>query len=240
MALKDEINRETVKLQDMTFKKKAAYIWEYYKFHIIGVIAAVVFVCVFIRDLRMNKRPVYLDVVILNSDMAYRDDNPLQDDYVKYAGVDTRAYNISFDTAFLISESGTDQMTVANMQKLMALFAAGSIDVILGPDSLVDTYGNLDAFADISEVIPADLQQRLLDSGYEMYYATVYEEDKNGELKPVSTYPAGFYLDDSDYMNSLGVFATQKALGKRPVFALASCCTNTDNALKLLKMLTGL
>ena len=83
MALKDEINRETVKLKDMPFKKKVSYIWEYYKFHIIGVIAAIVFLCVFIRDLRINKRPVYLDVVILNSDIAYRDDNPMMDDYIR-------------------------------------------------------------------------------------------------------------------------------------------------------------
>ena len=76
MALKDEINRETVKLKDMPFKKKAAYIWEYYRFHIIGVIAAIAFVCVFIRDWRINKRPVYLDVAIINSDIAYNNIDP--------------------------------------------------------------------------------------------------------------------------------------------------------------------
>ncbi|MCR5355876.1 MAG: hypothetical protein K6E63_00580 [Lachnospiraceae bacterium] len=240
MALKDEINRETVKLKDMPFKKKAAYIWEYYRFHIIAVIAAIVFICIFIRDWRINKRPVYLDVVILNSDIAYGEDNPIEDDYIRYAGVDTSAYNISFDAGFLISENGTDQMTVANMQKLMALFAAGSIDVVLGPDSLVDSYGELSAYMDMSDVLPEDLKQQLIDKGYEVYYSTVYEEDEKGVLKPVVTFPAGFYLDDCEYLDKLSVFATQKAAGKRPVFAFASCCTNTDNAVKLLKMLTGL
>ncbi len=240
MALKDEISRETVKLKDMTFKKKVEYIWEYYKIPIIGVIAAIVFICVFIRDYRVNKRPMYLDAVIINSDIAYNESEPLKNDYIKYAGVDTDTYNLSIDTGFLISESSMDQMSVANMQKIMALFAAGSVDVLLGPDSIMDSYGAQSAYMDINSVLPDDLKKQLSDAGYELYYTTVYEEDENGELKPGETYPAGIYLDDSGYLNGLGAFASQKADGKRPVFAFASCAVNTDNAIKFLRMLTGL
>ena len=52
MALQDEINKETRKLKDMPPKKKAEYIWEYYKFHIIGGIAAIILISIFIRDWR--------------------------------------------------------------------------------------------------------------------------------------------------------------------------------------------
>ena len=61
MAIKDEIKQESIKLKDMPPKKKAEYIWEYYKIPIIGVIAAIIFIVTFTRDYRINKRPYFLE-----------------------------------------------------------------------------------------------------------------------------------------------------------------------------------
>lgn len=242
MALKDEIKRENVKIKDMPFKKKAEYIWEYYKIPIIGLLAAVIFIVTFVRDYRINKRPYYLDAIVINSDLAYSATNYLQDDYVKYAGVDTDTYNIAFDTSILIDEDKFDQMTMANSQKVMALFAAGELDVVMGPDSLMDRYGRMGSFMNLDPVISADLKKRLSDAGYEIYYATVYEDDDEGNSVPTDTYPAGVYLDKSAYLASLeeGAFKTANDAGKRPVFALAASSQRVENAMKLLSMMTGI
>ena len=242
MALQDEINQETRKLKDMPLKKKAEYIWEYYKFHIIGTIAAIVFICVFVRDLRENKKPVFLDMIVMNSDIAYTEDNPLRDDFIKYAGIDTDTYNLSIDTGFVISDSGMDQLSLANSEKLMALFAAGAIDLLLGPDDLIDEYGAMNAYMDMEGILTPEIRAQLEKNGYELYYTTVYEEDENGKLFPEGTYVAGVYMDRSEYLNSLGgidIFKTQKEAGKRPVLAFAHSIKNMDNALLMLKMLTG-
>ena len=242
MAIKDEIKQESVKLKDMPPKKKAEYIWEYYKIPIIGVIAVIVFIVTFTHDYRKNKRPYFLDAIVINSDIAYSAENYLQEDLIKYADVDTDAYNIAVDTSILIDEEKFDQMTMANSQKVMALFAAGELDVVMGPDSIMDTYGKMGTFMDLTDVLKDDRIRALEDAGYEMYYTTVYEEDDKGEQVPVETYLAGVYLDKSKYLESLeeGAFRTAADSGKRPVFAITAMSSRVDNSLKFLSMLTGI
>lgn len=241
MALRDEIKKENIKLKDMPPKKKAEYIWEYYKIPIIAVIAAIIFIVTFTRDYRINKRPYFLDAIVINSDIAYAADNYLLNDYIKYAGVDTKTYNIAVDTSIYIDEEKFDQMTMANSQKVMALFAAGELDVVLGPDSIMDSYGKMEAFMDLSEVLDEERIKELEDKGCEIYYTTVYEDDENGTPRPVRTYPAGVYLDDSGYLASIegGVFKTAQESGKRPVFAIAARSQRVENSLKFLAMLAG-
>ncbi len=240
MAIRDEIKKENIKLKDMPPKKKAEYIWEYYKIPIIIAVLAVIFIVTFVRDYRINKRPYYIDAIVINSDIAYSADNYILNDFIKYAGVDTKAYNIAVDTSIIMDEEKLDQMTMANSQKVMALFAAGELDVVIGPDSIMDQYGKMEAFRDISQVISDDRIKELSDAGFEVYQATAYEEDDQGNMVPVNTYPAGIYLDGSKYLASLeeGAFATAKESGKRPVFAITASTERVDNSLKLLSMLT--
>ena len=243
MALKDEISKETVKIKDMPFKKKVEYIWEYYKFHIIGTIAGIVLICVFIHDWQENRKPVYIDAAVINSDIAYYDDNPIRDDFIKYAQIDTSVYNLQIDTGFIISTDQNDSMSLVNTEKLMALFAAGDLDIVMGPDDIIDNFGGLNAYMDLTEVLTPELKKELEDNGYEMYYTTVYEEDDNGTQVPTETYLAGVYLDGSEYLKTVGgagAFTTQIEAGRRPVFTLAHSAKNIDNALQFLRMLTGI
>ncbi|MCR4806897.1 MAG: hypothetical protein K5857_04410 [Lachnospiraceae bacterium] len=241
MALKDEIKQENIKLKDMPPKKKAEYIWEYYKIPIILVVAAIIFIVTFARDYRINKRPYYLDAIVINSDIAYSGENYLLNDYIEYAGVDTDTYNIAIDTQLILNEEKLDQITLANGQKIMALFAAGELDVVIGPDSIMNSYAASEAFEDIDGILPDDLKKSLEDAGYEIYYATAYEDDDEGNPVPIRTYAAGVYLDKSAYLSSLedGAFKTVTDSGKRPVFAIATRSARIENSLKLLKMLTG-
>ncbi len=243
MALKDEIRQENIKLKDMAFRKKAAYIWDYYKIHIIVTIAVIIFIITFVHDYRINKRPLYLDAIIINSDVAYSADNYFKDDYIRYSGVDTDTYNLAIDTGIIISEDSYDQMTTANIQKVMAMYAAGDLDVVIAPDTITDEYGAIGAHMDLSGVLTDDLKEELEKKGCEPYYTTVYEEDENGEHKPVEEYLAGVYLDRSEYLNTLGgtgAFTTQLQSGKRPVFTITATSQRTDHAIEFLKMLAGL
>ena len=242
MAIKDEIRKENLKLKDMPFKKKVSYIWDYYKFPIIGLIAASIFLCTFIKDYRQNRRPVYLDAILINSDLAYGYDNPLTDDYIEYAGVDTEAYNLTIDSSIVITENSYDQMTMANVQKVFAMYSAGELDVVIAPEPTADEYGAIGAHMDLTGLLTDEFKKELEDKGFGIYYTTEYEEDENGAQKPVGTYPAGIYINNSEYLKRLGnggAYATQIAAGRKPVFTITATSTRTDNALKLLRMITG-
>lgn len=227
----------------MPLKKKAAYIWDYYKFPIIGVIAGLIFLVTFIKDYRLSHRPLYLDAVLINSDLAYSYDESLKNDFIKYAGVDTVTYNLTIDTSPVITENSYDQMTMANVQKIFAMYTAGELDVVIGPETVIDEYGEMGAHMDLTAVLSDELKKQLEDKGYELYYTTEYEEDDNGESKPVATYPAGIYIGNSDYLAGLGnggAYASELEAGRKPIFTITATCKRTDNALKLLSMITGI
>ena len=67
MAVSDEIREQTNKLKDMDNKHKAEYIWTYYKWWILGTIGAIAFVISLVSAIIKNSKPVYLDVMFLNS-----------------------------------------------------------------------------------------------------------------------------------------------------------------------------
>ena len=52
---------------DLSGKKKVEFIWDYYKWWIIGGIAAMIVGFIFIRDYRENSKPTYLYVEMLNT-----------------------------------------------------------------------------------------------------------------------------------------------------------------------------
>ena len=227
----------------MSFKKKAGYIWDYYKFPIIGFIAVLIFLITFIRDYRLNSRPLYLDALLINSDLAYSYDESLKNDFISYAGIDTKTYNLTIDTSPVIEEGSYDQMTVANTQKVFAMYTAGNLDVVIAPEPIADEYGAMGAHMDLGGILTDELKEALADKGYKLYYTTEYEEDENGESRPVGTYPAGIYVDSSDYLKGLGTdgaFASQILAGNKPVFTITATCKRVDNALKLLYMITGI
>ena len=243
MAIKDEIRKENIKIKDMPLKKKISYIRDYYKFPIIGGIAALIFLVTFVRDYRQNNRPKYLDAILINSDLAYSYDESLKEDFIKYAGVDTETYNLVIDSSITISEDSYDQMTMANMQKVVAMYTAGELDVVIGPEPIMDEYGAMGAHMDLSGILTDELKKKLADKGYDIFYTTEYEEDENGETKAIGTYPAGVYIGSSEYLAGLGssgAYAAQIEAGKKPVFTITATCTRTDNALQLLYMITGI
>ena len=243
MALKDEIKQENIKIKDMPLKKKAKYIWDYYKFPILGVLVGLFLLGTFIRDYRINSRPIYLDAILINSDLAYSPEDGLKEDFIRYASVDTDTYNLMIDSSIIIDKENYDQMSVANAQKVLAMYTAGDMDVIIGPESIIDEYGAMGAHMDLEGIMSDELKKDLETKGFSLYYTTEYEEDENGETTPIGTYPAGIYLENSDYLKGLGergAYATLTESGQKPVFTITATSKRSDNALQLLKMIAGL
>ena len=240
-SLKESLIEEKLKLKDMTLKKKLEYLWEYYKIPFIIIVAILFFIITFTRDYIKNSRPIFLDAAFINVDIVGYDDNTVKNDYIEYAKVDTDKYNLYFDTQFSIKDVEMDQMSIANMEKLAAMYAAQEFDLVVGPDYLMDQYGRSGAHAHIDKIFPKDFIDKLTAAGYELYITEEYDDLDNP--KNISKYPAGIYLDNCEYFNTLDgfdAFTSIKNEGNRPVLTVAGCVKNIDNALLFIKMITGI
>ncbi len=246
MAIKDDILKESRKLKDMTFKQKSEYIWEYYKIQILVCICVIVGIVFTVTELKNNSKPVFLDAVLINSDTAYFSPDTIQDDFVQYAGINLDTYNISIDDSMVINVNGTDEISIANLEKLLALYASGTTDVVIGTTDVLDRYGELGAHKNLETILSKKCLNTLSDNGYEFYYTALKSTsvDNNGNSIEEKGEPfiAGIYLDNSDYLSKLGgygAYSSQLKSGKRVIFTIAETAVNIDNAVMFLNMITG-
>ena len=229
MALQDEIRQEHKKVKYMTFKEKVKYFWDYYKIHTIVGILVIIGIVVFIRDFINSNRPMYLDVIMVNTILDYEDPKGIDDDFAEYANVDTEVYNLSIDTSSSISMEFNDEMSMAAAQKIMALFQAKSIDLLVAPEEIIDYYASSDAYDNIHNYLSDEQIATLEEKGYPIYY---------GVCEGVVV-PAGFYIGASTYLQNKSEFGTFME-DANPVFAITFCDAHPEATIEFLNMLTGL
>lgn len=229
MALHDEIRQEQKKVKDMSLKGKIKYFWDYYKIHTIVGILVIIGIVVFVRDYVKNNRPMYLDAIMVNTILDYNDPKGIDDDFAEYANVDRETYNLSIETGVSINMEFNDEMTMATVQKIMALFQAKSLDLLIAPEDIIDYYASNDPYANIHQFLTDDQIKLLEDNGYPIYY---------GADEGVVT-PAGFYIGKSEYLKNKSEFGTFME-DANPVFAFAFCNNNPEASVQFLSMLTGL
>lgn len=124
----------------------------------------------------------------------------------------------------------SDQLTLGNQQKIMALLSSGELDSMTGPADIIDRYASLEAYADLDTLLPDDLKQELADKGYEFYYST-YEDGEH---------MTGVYMDSCDYLNSQGTdgaFPDAAEEGLRPVFTITVNASEPEHAIAFLRMM---
>ncbi len=227
MALKDEIREEQKKVKDRPLSGKIKYIWDYYKIHIIVGIFVVIFLAVFVKDWINNSKPVYLNVVALNTVLDYNSDFDPEADLAAYAGIDPEEERVVFDTSMRIDLESNTQIGMASEQKILALFTAEEIDVMMAPEAIANFYAKEDAFVDIRTYLSDAEIKALSDRGYPVYYATCEGQ----------TIPAGFYLNNSAYLKRIsehGTFIPED----NAVITFTYCNKHPEASLQLLRMIT--
>lgn len=229
---------------DLSGKKKVEFIWDYYKWWIIGGIAAMIVGFIFIRDYRENSKPTYLYVEMLNTYLGIDSaaSNSMYNDFVEEAGVDLSKEHLTIGVETTLSEENFDTTMMAYQQRLIANYSAGELDVVIGPKNIIEGPANCGAYAKFDDIVPQDLMDELLDREYELYYfdpgADEIEDYEDEDLTP---YCAGIYLDNCAYLNNIGeqgAYPVAENEDDRIVFTIAANSQRTDHAIGFLRFLT--
>lgn len=239
--IRDQSEKQDEKFSELSGTKKAEYIWDYYKWWIIGAVIAIIAVCVFIRDYRENSKPTYLYAEMLNTYFGYDKSNTLYDDFVKAEGIDLTKEHLTIGMDTTLSVENYDTTMLAYQQRLIANYSAGELDVVIGPKEIMEGPANCDNYADFSVIIPEDLKEDLEDRGYEFYYFDPSKDEiEDYEGEDVTPYWAGIYLDDCAYLNNMGengAYPVADTEDDRVVFTIAANSKRVDHAVEFLRFL---
>lgn len=237
MAVIDDIKEQTAKMKDKSLKEKADYIWDYYKWWILGTICGILCIISIASSIIKNNRPVYLNVIFINSLFcADESQETLLDDFAKYANVDMDNNQMAFDYSMYISDDISNQASNTNRMKLMAEYAGATIDVACGPESILSDSADVGAYADLKKVLPAGMLDELIEKGYEPFEYTEILDEDTGESK---TYIGGIYIDNSQVLRSqkpVGVYA--EGLEDRPILTVAVNTQNIDHVIEFINFIT--
>ena len=200
---KKQKNKEL--FSQMGFKDKLIYIWDYYKWWIIGTVALVAVTVSMVTTIKENSKPVYLSIEMINTYLGNDSSNTVEEDFIKELGIDTEVYNTSFGFDMILSNDAADAGMMGFRERLIANYAAATLDVVIAPKKIIEGAANCDNYARLDEILPQDLIDELKDREYEFYYfdplSDDIEDDEGDDLEP---YFAGVYLDTCSYLNNMG------------------------------------
>lgn len=178
----------------MSTQKKLGYVWDYYRFHILGIIVLVITTGSIIHHYATLKESV-LDMLFLNAHAIEEPQKPFED-FLSARGYDLSDYEIRVTTSLRFAlREGSYQEDYYTIQTLSALFAAGDLDIFTAPQQIYNDFASAGYVADLRTVFTED---ELASYGDMVIYTNLLE---TGEA-----FPSGFNLERNPWMIENGYY----------------------------------
>jgi hypothetical protein len=116
-------------LAPMSPKERMAYIWEYYRFHIIGTIVAIVLLISFISSIG-GKKEVVLNMTIIGQGVNTEGVVQIQEHLTNELVNDKADEEVYIET-LTYDKSSQDPVSQAGLQKMTAQISTGAIDLLI-------------------------------------------------------------------------------------------------------------
>lgn len=216
MNITETVKTEKEKLRSMSKKDRRWYIWEYYKFHILLVLAGIILLYTAGAALYRGTFDTVLSCCYLNAHNPELNLSCTEEGFAAYAGLGKKEL-ISVQSGSVSFEEPLSESDYAMLAKITAMAMAHDLDIIIGDTAAVEHYASLNAFADLEELLPPDLSEQLKDRFY-------YAKDMDGALNAFAVDLAGT------------AFAAESGLGQnRPLLAITALSDRKDMALTFLR-----
>lgn len=177
-----------------TMKKSevAGFIWDYYKWWIIGGIVVIVIAGNLIYHFATYKSPA-VEIALVNS--ANQENEPDFSKFMDKYGYDKSKQKVAFQNTFSVDLKNGSTGNMYTFEALQTQIAAGGIDVIAADKEVYLYLAKQQAAADLSDYLPAELMKK-----YEK--DIVYVTDPDTKKK----YPGGIWLQNNKWMDSYGFY----------------------------------
>jgi hypothetical protein len=147
-------------LAPMSPKERMAYIWDYYKFHIIGTIVAIILLISFISSIG-GKKEVALNMTIIGQGVNTEGVVQLQEQLTNKLVQDKVDEEVSVQH-LTYNKSSMDEASRAGIQKMSAEISLGAIDLMIVEKDLFEEISSQNAllalndFKGTNKLLPSD------------------------------------------------------------------------------------
>ena len=185
MSLRDDLKKEKKKLSRLSFGEKLQYIFDYYKFWILGVVVLVGLVWS-VGSTILHNKPTGFYAMLLNAggqDLSGQADEAAGTAFAEAAGLDDTKQKILVDTSATFNPNDQSQFSMAQNAKIAALYQSHEIDVMVADPGVFTYYALNGSFVDLRDVLDDETL-----AGYEASGQVYYIDQHVQEL-----------LDQTDY-----------------------------------------
>lgn len=155
MALRDDLKKEKKKLSRLSFGEKLQYIFDYYKFWILGVVVLVGLVWS-VGSTILHNKPTGFYAMLLNAggtDLSGQADEAAGAAFAEAAGLDDTKQKILVDTSATFNPNDQSQFSMAQNAKIAALYQSHEIDVMVADPGVFTYYALNGSFVDLRDVL---------------------------------------------------------------------------------------
>lgn len=177
MAVMDEFREEREALKHGTPRQKFTYFMDYYKWYVVIAVLVVVIGSYTAYEIA-TRQDTALYTTLLNTLEA--DASEYNAGFAEYIGLDTKKFQLLFDSNIWIEYNSMDQTTIANSQKLMAHLAGGELDIMITDADSITNYAYQDNFLTMEELLTPEQYERY--QPYFYYIDTKTMEEWNAFL----------------------------------------------------------
>lgn len=151
MPVMDEFREERERMKNAPFSEKIKYFWMYYKWHTVACVAGLAILISLIYSFVTHKEMGFY-VAMLNS-TALTGATQYANDFAELNGIDTKEYEVMFDSDLYCDENSLDQYSVATTQRIFTYLSAGDIDAIVTSTESIQRYSYQDTLMDLREFL---------------------------------------------------------------------------------------
>ena len=232
---KESFKEEWTKFKGLPFSDKFWYIWEYYKFHLLGVLVAFVFIGMFIQAFIQGSKPVILEGAVVDVEYKNVAAEYLKEEYITALGYEPKEVNMSLDANMSVASSAAIDTQTATVMKLIALIQSNSLDFMLAGNAALEYFTRDFYYQDLSQFLPAEEFARLESEGRIVYHDIPIKDSPNDdEPSSYENRAVAVRMNGTNADNELGF------LEEDVYFCVISGSKRPDETLKYLNyLLTG-
>ena len=228
MSFRDDLQKEKKKLSRLSFGGKLQYIFDYYKFWILGVVVLIGLVWS-VGSTILHNKPTGFYAMLLNAggqDLSGQADEAAGEAFAEAAGLDDEKQKILVDTSATFNPNDQSQFSMAQNAKIAALYQSHDIDAMVADPGVFTYYALNGSFVDLRDVLD-DETLAAYEAAGQVYYIDQHvqellDQTDYGELEEMSL-GADETIANSDTLRksdaSTAVDSTSETLDEMSAFA---------------------
>lgn len=155
MSLREDFQKEKKKLSRLSFGGKLQYIFDYYKFWILGAVVLIGLVWS-VGSTILHNKPTGFYAMLLNAggtDLSGQADEAAGAAFAEAAGLDDEKQKIIVDTSATFNPNDQSQFSMAQNAKIAALYQSHDIDAMVADPGVFTYYALNGSFVDLRDVL---------------------------------------------------------------------------------------